>query len=89
MKLLHSANQLVTPLTSGAFQVIEHAAIAGQNGLIEFVGSTEEALSRFPDADKYDLSGKVVLPGFVDAHTHLIHGGNRLKIGRASCRERV
>lgn len=29
------------------------------------------------DGDVVDLGGRLVLPGFVDAHTHLVFGGNR------------
>jgi imidazolonepropionase len=77
MILLKNARQLVTPLASGDFQVLENAAIAAENGQILFVGSTEEASEKFPSAEGVDASGKVVLPGFVDAHTHSIFGGDR------------
>ena len=35
-----------------------------------------EAL-RTPDVDVLDAGGRVVMPGFVDAHTHLVFAGNR------------
>src|SRR5258708_455407 len=43
-------------------------------------------------AEKFDVSGRVVLPGFVDSHTHLIHAASRaeeyeLKIAGASYEE--
>jgi imidazolonepropionase len=42
------------------------------------VGPTREVLSRHPDADSViDARGKVVMPGFVDPHTHLIFAGSR------------
>jgi len=44
------------------------------------------------EAEKIDVGGRVVLPGFVDSHTHLIHAANRaeeyeLKIQGASYEE--
>lgn len=39
-------------------------------------GEIEKSLSR--GAEILDASGKIVLPGFVDAHTHLVFAGNRL-----------
>ena len=38
------------------------------------------------DPTPVNLKGKALLPGFVNAHSHSFQ---RLKIGRASCRERV
>ena len=78
MILLHNAQQLITPRSNGSFAVLENAAIASdENGNIAFVGTTEEGLAAYPDAEKIDATGKVLLPGFVDAHTHAIFGGDR------------
>ncbi len=48
------------------------------DGRIELVGPSAEIENKSGDADVIDASGKVVLPGFVDAHTHLVFAGNRL-----------
>jgi len=45
-------------------------AIVEQNGKIVFVGSLDEALSKFTNAKKIDLQGKTLLPGFIDPHSH-------------------
>jgi len=49
-------------------------AIAINNNRIEFVGS-DEAVEAFigPETAVIDLEGKMVLPGFVDAHAHPSH----------------
>ena len=77
MIVLHSAAQIATPLNSGKFQILNDAAIAYDNDKIKFVGPSKEALDRFPNAEKIDASGKVLVPGFVDSHTHLVFGGDR------------
>jgi len=46
-------------------------AIVIRAGLIEYIGSNEGADSHTnPDSQVVDLKGKMVLPGFVDAHAH-------------------
>lgn len=77
MRVLHSARQLVTPQSSGELRVIEKGAVVFDPLRILYVGSTAEALHSYPEAEKLDVSGKVLLPGFVDAHTHSIFGGDR------------
>src|SRR5205823_11311489 len=47
-------------------------------GRIDVVGPSAEIEKRAGDAEVIDARGKVVLPGFVDAHTHLVFVGNRL-----------
>ncbi len=92
MILLHSAAQIVTPHAVGKFLVLEDGAIGFEGDAICFVGSTLEGLSSFPDAMKINVSGKVLTPGFVDAHTHLIFAGDRsqeflMKLGGATYQE--
>jgi imidazolonepropionase len=50
-----------------------------RDGLIEQVGSTQE-IEKFIDADceVVDTDGRIVLPGFVDAHTHPVFAGTRV-----------
>ena len=48
-------------------------AIVQREGKIIFVGSRSEALERFGDAaDEVDLEGRTLLPGFIDAHSHVV-----------------
>ena len=60
--------------------IIRDGAIVIENGLIVDVGTTTEINERHLDPMSYeivDASGKAVLPGFVDSHTHFIFGGYR------------
>lgn len=45
---------------------------------ITHVGSQESAKDFAPSAPTVDLGGRLVLPGFTDAHTHLLHAGSAL-----------
>jgi predicted amidohydrolase YtcJ len=51
-------------------------ALVVQDGQIEFLGSDEDALAALSrwDSKAIDLGGKLVLPGFVDAHVHPMFG---------------
>jgi imidazolonepropionase len=63
----------------GNLQVIENGAVVMEAGIIKAVGKTEDILKDL-DESKYeviDASGKSVLPGFVDSHTHFVFGGYR------------
>jgi len=48
---------------------VESVTVSG--GRIAHVGSLSEARERHPDAEFRDLHGAALLPGFIDAHSHL------------------
>jgi predicted amidohydrolase YtcJ len=58
--------------------IFEAVAIDGER--IVAVGSTRELESRFNAARTVDLKGKLVTPGFNDAHIHFIQGGRALML---------
>src|SRR2546430_839079 len=49
-----------------------------RDGKMDIVGASDEIEEAARGAEIIDLGGRVVLPGFVDAHTHLVFAGNRL-----------
>ena len=58
--------------------IIRDGAMLTRGGKIEAVGSRQEIESRLPkNAQVIDAEGRVVTPGFVDAHTHLVFAANR------------
>lgn len=56
---------------------IRDAAIAARAGRITWIGSERDLPARYRDLPTVDTGGRAVLPGFVDAHTHLVHAGER------------
>ncbi len=58
--------------------ILRDGGLLIRDGRIELVGSSSEIEKKAGDAEVIDARGKVVLPGFVDAHTHLVFAGNRL-----------
>ena len=74
--------------------IVKDGALLVRDGLIAAVGSRArvEALAEVRGVERLDVGGRVVLPGFVDSHTHLIHAASRaeeyeLKIAGASYEE--
>jgi imidazolonepropionase len=59
-------------------EVIPDGGMLIRDGRIEFVGPSGAIRGRAGEMEVIDARGKVVLPGFVDAHTHLVFAGNRL-----------
>ena len=59
--------------------VIEDGALLVEDGRIAAVGKRPkiESLPAARSAMKLHVGGRVVLPGFVDSHTHLIHAASR------------
>ena len=82
--LIHSASQLLT-LTGGPQKgrnlgylgVIPNGAILIQDGEIIEVGPSQTLLVAYPHEATIDASNCVVMPGFIDPHTHVIWSGDR------------
>ncbi|WP_409288713.1 imidazolonepropionase [Peribacillus sp. SCS-37] len=104
--IVKNAAQLITlagssgaPLTGSEMSrigLVEGGSIWIQDGIIQLAGSNEEvleAIHKIPeDAEVLDASGKLVMPGLVDPHTHLVHAGSReeefnMRIGGATYME--
>jgi imidazolonepropionase len=58
----------------GPLGLLSDAALVASDGVVSWLGPAGHA----PAADRrIDLGGRVALPGFVDAHTHLVFAGDR------------
>lgn len=82
--LIHSALQLLTLAGGpqrgralGTLGIIENGAVLIRDEKIVALGSTADLRSAYPDEPSLDANHCVVMPGFVDPHTHLIWGGDR------------
>ena len=81
-RLWRNIGQLVTATGDGPTDlgVLRYAALAARNGRVVWIGSEHEAdaaLRLLPDARTFDARGRLVTPGFVDSHTHLVWAGSR------------
>lgn len=77
--ILHAA-QVVTPGHGWGLRVIRDGAVAVAGEKIALVGTTREVFPRVKvtkNTRVIEARGKVVTPGFVDSHTHLVYAGSR------------
>jgi len=58
-------------------ELISDGAVALRGGRIAAVGDTTTLLADCAPAETVDVEGRLVTPGFVDSHVHLLHGGSR------------
>ena len=57
--------------------IVRDGALAIREGRIVAVGKTRDVMKTFRAENIISAKGKVVLPGFVDPHTHLVFAGSR------------
>ena len=57
--------------------LIKNAAVIIDDGVIIDYGPSEEICEIYSSDKTVDASGKTVIPGFVDPHTHLVFAGSR------------
>ncbi|MBE3119918.1 MAG: imidazolonepropionase [Candidatus Atribacteria bacterium] len=82
--LIHSASQLLTlpggpqrGTDLGRLAIIEDGAVLVCDEKIAAVGTTRELRRAHAGEPTLDASGCVVMPGFVDPHTHIVWAGER------------
>jgi len=76
--LLHNTSEVVTPDPEGR-TVLRHprGAIVFQEGRVLEIGPAAELSRRHPEARPLNAHGRLVTPGLVDCHTHMIFSGHR------------
>lgn len=76
-----SKNTEITVFRNGIILTVDQGfsvaeALAIENNKIIAVGTEEEVLATIGSSYKtYDLKGQTLLPGFIDAHAHIVAGG--------------
>jgi len=72
-------NARIATLAGAGLGLIEDGAIAAEDGRIAWAGSAADLPAAFRDVETVDLGGRLVTPGLIDCHSHLVHGGNRAR----------
>ncbi|NBD30688.1 MAG: imidazolonepropionase [Alphaproteobacteria bacterium] len=72
-------NIQVATMDGDGYGLIPDAVIAMDNGRIDWVGPRADLPGDMAGQDSRDLDGRLVTPGLIDCHTHLVHGGDRAR----------
>ena len=82
--LIHNVSQLLTISKEpqrgpdlGELGIIENGAVLIEDQTITAIGPSKEMCQIYGDHQQVDAGGRVLLPGFVDPHTHLVWAGDR------------
>ena len=82
--LIHSASQVLTlaggPQRGGELGnlgLIPDGGVIFRDGEILEVGPSTELREKYPSEEGWDARGRVLMPGFVDPHTHVVWAGDR------------
>jgi imidazolonepropionase len=82
--IIKNAGELLTLSAShkeeSGIGIVRNGALAIKNGRILWIGKTDELSKAFAlnsRGKEIDATGKVVMPGLIDSHTHLVFAGSR------------
>jgi imidazolonepropionase len=64
---------------SGGYDLVEQGALAIDGDRIAWVGPARDLPAAFAGAASRDLGGRVVTPGLIDCHSHIVFGGDRAR----------
>ncbi|MGA0616578.1 imidazolonepropionase [Paracoccus sp. KR1-242] len=64
---------------SGGYGLIEQGAAVLGGGRIIWVGQEAALPAEYTTLPRHDLGGRLVTPGLVDCHTHIVFGGDRAR----------
>jgi imidazolonepropionase len=77
--LITGIGELVTNAPGAADLVgaVTDAVVAVRGGSVVFAGAAASLPDELAELETIDVGGRAVLPGFVDAHTHVVFAGDR------------
>ena len=78
-RILTNARLATLAETGAPYGLIEDGTLVIEGGRIAWIGKTADLPSHYATCQKKDLGGRVVTPGLIDCHTHVVFGGDRAR----------
>ena len=69
--------QIASMTGPSGYGLVQHGVIAIEDGVIAYAGPQSELPDTLANAPETSLSGRLVTPGLIDCHTHLVYAGSR------------
>lgn len=87
--MLYRNATLATMDAGHPYGLVPQGAVVVEGASIQWVGAEADLPDVYNDHEAVDLEGRLVTPGLIDCHTHVVHGGNRagefeMRLGGAS-----
>jgi len=76
--LLRNAT-LATMTPDRPYGLIPDGAVVTEGERIVWAGAAADLPERYRTEEALDLGGRLVTPGLIDCHTHIVHGGDRAR----------
>lgn len=70
---------MATETSPEPYGLIEHGAVAISGGRIVWTGDAKALPRAYTGFKRSNLDGRLVTPGLIDCHTHIVFGGNRAR----------
>ncbi len=79
MLVLTNAQLATMAADDGGYGLIARGTMVINGPRIEWIGAEADLPSAYAQAARHDLGGRLVTPGLIDCHTHIVYGGDRAR----------
>ncbi len=79
MQILANAQIARMDAESGGYGLIARGAVVISGDRIVWVGPEADLPGAYAHASRHDLGGRLLTPGLIDCHTHIVFGGDRAR----------
>ncbi|MGP2493589.1 imidazolonepropionase [Mesorhizobium sp. PUT5] len=79
MQVLSNATVAIMDDGSTGYRLVERASIAIEGDRIAWLGADADLPASYGNAPSRNLEGRLVTPGLIDCHTHIVYGGDRAR----------